>query len=434
MGRFESIVNTRNFPIIKWLMNAVAFLFTLPYMTIKHPVIFPLGIYAALIPFDSVLGLGLVGTVTKWLGILIIVSFGANRLIIAKGRLLRPPRVVWSWALFLVLAGVSTLWAVAPRETLSPLYTIVGLFLIYFLVGTYPFTERDYSHLVKLIIIGGVTATICVLVLYLQGTVLRHSVRASLILGVGRVADPNHLATSLILPLLFSFEWATRPRGAYRIWAVVSVVTIAVVILLTGSRGGAVGAAIALPLFLWRSRHRLRWPSVHFSFLTGFLLMFLVLSFIPISKQLLDRFTMVRILETGGAHRLYIWKVGLEAFLHRPIVGYGYNNFPYAYDIFNYGAYFPHRVAHSIYLQSFVELGVIGGLLLLRIAWQHWRLARNLARRNSFGIPLEASLVGILVSSATLGTLYYKYFWLVFSLILLLANTKRGKQLHAEMD
>jgi len=102
---------------------------------------------------------------------------------------------------------------------------------------------------------------------------------------------------------------------------------------------------------------------VGFPLLSAVTLIFFVLTFIPIQHQLFERFRIEEILERRGTNRFFIWQVGFKAFLHRPLVGYGYNNFPYAYDLFKsavLGAYLPHQVAHNIYLQTFFELGVFG--------------------------------------------------------------------------
>lgn len=417
-----------------WWLRNIGLLFALPYVLVRYPVVFPLGLYAALIPFDDVMELSMGGTVTRYLGILVILAFGANRLIIARGRLLKPNRAIWGWLAFLVLAGTSALWAIAPEETISSLLTIIGLFLIYLLVGTYPFTEKDYSKLTRLIIVGGAAAAIFLLAVFLQGTTLSNSVRAGLILGEGRAADPNQLAASLILPLLLSFGWAIESRAGQKVLAIITVVVIVLAIILTGSRGGVLGAVIALLLLFWRIRHYFRRSGLITSTLSIAFVVSCVLSFTSIPYQLLERFSPSVILASRGVHRFFIWRVGLEAFLHRPLIGYGYTNFPYAYDLFQQtvpGSYIPHVVAHSIYVQSFVELGLIGGLLLLFIAWQHWRLARNVARQNIHGVLLEAAFVGILAVGATLGCLYYKYFWLALSLIMILAGIERKKESYA---
>jgi O-antigen ligase len=211
-----------------------------------------------------------------------------------------------------------------------------------------------------------------------------------------RRADPNHLVTSLILPLLFSLGWLTQPYKRHKIWALISIVVIAVAILLTGSRGGALGAAVAVLLFFWRIRHHISWYRMIIIFLIVVTLTFFVLTFIPIQQQLFERFSLEEILKSRGASRFFIWHTGFKAFLHRPLVGYGYNNFPYAYDLFKSAV--PGIVNHMTY-------------------------------RSNDGIALEAAFIGILVSSFTLGTLYYKYFWFAFSLIILLINIKKGESI-----
>lgn len=430
MEQFGNSTKTIKSSFTEWITKVAVFLFALPYVIVRYPIVFVLGLYAVLLPFDNLLGFADFGTLTKYLGILIIITLWANRIIIVRGHLLKPPFVTWSWALFLLLAGISGLWTLSPADTFSSLYTLAGLFLIYLSIGVYPFTRNDYSLLTKLVVVGGVCAAVYTILTYLRGITLPQSVRASLIWGVERRADPNHLVTSLILPLLFLLGWLTQPYGRHKIWVLISVVVIAVAILLTGSRGGALGAAVAVLLFFWRIRHHIRRHRAIILFLSVVTLIFFVLTFIPIQHQLFERFRLEEILESGGANRFLIWQVGFKAFLHRPLVGYGYSNFPYAYDLFKSavpGAYLPHRVAHNIYLQTFVELGVFGGLLLLLIAWLHWRIVNRMTRRSNDGIALEAAFIGILVSSFTLGTLYYKYFWFVFSLIILLVNIKRGE-------
>lgn len=397
-------------------------------------------LYAALIPFDNILMIGtLGGTVTRYLGIAVIMVTWTGLLVNRRGRVMRPPSVVWSWLAFLVLAGASSLWAITPSETISSMFTIGGLFLIYLSMGLYPFTERDYSYVTKAIIVGGVIAAMMSLFGYFREITYADSVRGSLILKEGKWVDPNHFATSLILPLLLSLYWLTSQRGSRRTWAIASIVMISIAILLTGSRGGVIGAVVAVLLFYWRARHHIRRRAVIIaSLLIAGVLVFSVWQIAP--RQLLKRFDIQQVLESGSAGRFFIWSVGLEAFFHRPLNGYGYNNFPYAYEMFsgvvpaNYLSYRAYRVAHSIYLQAFAELGIIGGLLLLFTLWEHWRLARNLARKSLFGVALEPALVGILVTSATLGTLNYKYFWLGFTLILILKNTMIRHRDHIQQN
>jgi hypothetical protein len=158
MEQFENSTKTIKSSFTEWITRVVVFLFALPYVIVRYSIVFSLSLYAALLPFDNLLGLGEAGTLTKYLGILIIITLWANRIIIVRGHLLKPPPITWSWALFLLLAGISGLWAFSPADTFSSLYTLAGLFLIYLSVGVYPFTKNDYSLLTKFVIVGGVCA------------------------------------------------------------------------------------------------------------------------------------------------------------------------------------------------------------------------------------------------------------------------------------
>ncbi|MGC9019431.1 MAG: O-antigen ligase family protein [Candidatus Bipolaricaulaceae bacterium] len=399
------------------------------YFFVRSPVIFPFGIYAALLPFDNVLGLETVGTLTRYFGIATVVAFLANRLILGQGRVFKPPSVIWGWLTFLLLASLSSLWALSPESTFRGLFTLIGLFLIYLCAGIYPVEKREVEVLKGLIVLGGCLAAACTLFLYAQRVTYGESIRASLVFGEARKADPNQLATSLVLPLVLSLEWIARPNSLPKKWSFVSTVVILLAILLTGSRGGVLSAAIAMLIFLWRMHKRLSKRSVIAAGLViTTIVAVLALGFLP--QNLLERFNLNVVLSSEGAGRFSIWKIGVISFLNKPLLGYGYENFPYAYDLFYSQvpvSYDPgiHRPAHNIYLQIFVETGIIGGFLLLAVFWQHWRLARRLSRKDPASAAVEAILIGVLAAGLTLGNLYWKYFWLAFSLILVVANAER---------
>jgi len=414
-------------PKIDW-EDYVAFLFGLPLYLIKYPAIFPIGFYALLLPFDGLLRLGEVGTVTKYLGIITIIVLWTNKLILAEERKFRLPPVTWSWALFMVLAGLSGLWALSPIDTFSSLYTTAGLFLIYVSIGMYPFKKRDYSLLIKFVIIGGTAAAIYSLWLYMQGITLPYSIRTSLMIGDERRVDPNHFAVGLILSLMFSFDWLVRSRGINRIWATACASVIGLAIFLSGSRGGMLGAIVASMLFFWRIKPRINLRHILVSSIILIIVGIFVLNIMDVPDQILERFQINTIIESRGSGRFYIWSIGCEAFFHKPMIGYGYENFSYAYDLFYDGQYYPHMDAHNLYLQIFVELGLIGGLLLLLIVWRHWREIHIIGYSSISGIALEAAFIGVIISSASLGTLRYKYFWFIFSLIIMYLNAHRKSE------
>jgi len=416
--------------VVSQAKNLVIAPFGLIYFFASTPVVFPFSVYAALLPFDSVLGFGTMGTFTRFLGIATIIAFILNRLIVAQGRILKPPLVVWSWAMFLLLSSLSSLWAMSSENTFRGLFTLTGLFLIYLCVGLYPIKKKEVEFLKSLIIFSGFAAAIFSLVLYIYyGVTFGNSGRASLVFGEERRVDPNHFAASLVLPLIFALEQMLRPNVFQKRVAFASTLVILLAILATGSRGGILGTTVAMLFFLGRMRKNLSKRSVIVAGIAiGLFITMLALMFLP--QDVIARFNFNVILTSEGAGRFSIWKIGLAAFLDNPLLGYGYENFPYAYDLFYSRVlirYDPglHRPAHNIFLQVFVELGIVGGVLLIAVFWQHWRLVRRFSNRELALRASEAMLLGLFVASLTLGTLNQKYFWLAFSLILALINAER---------
>jgi hypothetical protein len=66
MEQFENSTKTIKFSFTEWITKVVVFLFALPYVIVRYPVVFVLGLYAVLLPFDSLLGLSDIGTLTKY--------------------------------------------------------------------------------------------------------------------------------------------------------------------------------------------------------------------------------------------------------------------------------------------------------------------------------------------------------------------------------
>jgi len=100
-------------------------------------------------------------------------------------------------------------------------------------------------------------------------------------------------------------------------------------------------------------------------------------------------------LSSGGRNEF--WRVALDAFGEEPVLGHGAGTYQFSWDQLRHT---PQTVldAHSLYLQSFAELGTIGGLLVLGLVgtllwtgFAAWRGASG-ARRELHAILLAAAL------------------------------------------
>lgn len=107
-----------------------------------------------------------------------------------------------------------------------------------------------------------------------------------------------------------------------------------------------------------------------------------------------------RLTQISGAGRHDFWRVAADGFADEPLLGSGAGTFEFLWDR-DRSIDFEARDAHSLYLEAFAELGVVGGLLTLAmvaaIVWFGfcaWRNSRGAERERS------ALLFSVLVAMA----------------------------------
>jgi hypothetical protein len=101
--------------------------------------------------------------------------------------------------------------------------------------------------------------------------------------------------------------------------------------------------------------------------------------------------------QLSGANRHEYWRVAVDSFEEEPVLGHGAGTYRFAWDKLRHIP-LPVLNAHSLYLQAFQELGVVGGLLvlavvgvLLWIGFAAWRAASG-PRRELHAVLFAACL------------------------------------------
>jgi O-antigen ligase len=101
--------------------------------------------------------------------------------------------------------------------------------------------------------------------------------------------------------------------------------------------------------------------------------------------------------QLSGAGRHEFWRVAIDAFGEEPLVGHGAGTYQFSWDQLRTLS-MPVRDAHSLYLEAFAELGVIGGLIVLAMVgvllWAGlaaWRAARG-PQRELYGALFAVAL------------------------------------------
>jgi O-antigen ligase len=227
--------------------------------------------------------------------------------------------------------------------------------------------------------------------------------------------------------------------------------------MVTLSRGGFIGLA-AVGVYCWLKSSKKGRAVVLVGVVAIFMLIFAPEKYWDEMRSATDDSTMT---VGTGAERLYTWGIGWEMFLRNPIFGVGQGNFPWNFEEYQGGDRFntrslAGRAAHSMYFTLIPELGFVGALLFFLMAWENYftirrlklfarkvRIAKpakqahdepDIAFALSVGNALEAAMIGYLVSSVFISTLYYPSFWVITAFIVALGNIIQTKGPQGETE
>lgn len=104
-----------------------------------------------------------------------------------------------------------------------------------------------------------------------------------------------------------------------------------------------------------------------------------------------------RFASLSGSGRSEFWRVALDAFGEKPVLGHGAGTYRFSWHLLRHNSVV-NTDAHSLYLQALAELGVVGGLLVVAmvaaVLWAGfgaWRAARG-DRRELYAVLLAVCL------------------------------------------
>lgn len=113
--------------------------------------------------------------------------------------------------------------------------------------------------------------------------------------------------------------------------------------------------------------------------------------------------------DLSGAGRHDFWRVAIKSFGEKPVLGHGAGTYEFSWEQHR-SINLPVHDAHSLYLEAFAELGVVGGVLVLALVggllwfgFSAWRAAAHPARERN--AALFATMVAFAVGAA------FDWFW-----------------------
>lgn len=397
---------------------AVALAIPLCYLAIEKPLLFPFGLYAALVPFEDILNIGRSATINKLLGILACVA--VLLALLRRGEFVKPTRGVIAWMAVAAWMGVSGFWTADLPNWQAAYITFASNYLLYALIAMMIAKRSDIEMLCTCIVVGGMAAAATALWPFMHGV----SEGGRLILPSAdpmNHPDPNRFAASLLLPLAILFAATLGTKRFMPLLANIGgLALLTITIVLTGSRSAMLAVVILFAYMVYRSRRR--WAAY---FLVGLGLV----AIIPFAASIASRWSIA--VSSGGAGRTDIWRVAYLAFKDHWIIGTGYGSFETTFDQYMLRAPLDayigwHRAPHDMLISVGVQLGVIG--LALVIAAMYFAF-RDLKVPNVGGylgdlkFGLEGTLLAILVDASFLDVIETKFLWLLFIMIALLRST-----------
>ncbi|MGI5862183.1 MAG: O-antigen ligase family protein [Myxococcales bacterium] len=316
------------------------------------------------------------------------------------------------------LLGLCVWTALSPRWSVRPEVSARSALELIKLAGIYLTIINVVSSRKRLAILSG-AAVIASLAPSL-GTIDHWRNEIDLVEGFraaweGVYEDPNHLAMSLVAIVPVAAVFALHsPSILMRVLGALAAGTGVTAIILTHSRGGALGLALALTLWALSGTKKMR------SLAAAIAVVAAVAIYAPSSfwtrTESISSFE--RDLSAQG--RIWAWEVASAISKDRPIAGVGAGAFQFAW-----AEYAPRiardmpLVAHNIFLAVLGELGLVGFALLMifvgsalagaAAAWKD-PVAGGLAR------ALSAGLAGYLLCDMLSGYVLSAHFFLLVAL------------------
>jgi len=313
-----------------------------------------------------------------------------------------PVRLLFPLFLLLALSFISIFFSIYPYQTfITFLKLIAWIFLLFLTINTVK-NKKIFSYFIYIIIVTCIFYSIYGILQY-QGLLGKTFWTQQNSLS-SRYVNSSHFSGYLIMTVFIFLGLFIYLK---RFWqkALIAFLSFPVfyAIIYTRSRFGWLSLSVALILFFIVSLKILKNRKKQIIFLLVFGFLFLaILSFLS-HDILLTRLKEITHTKYQSLNqRLDIWHGTLKAFMHYPW-GSGLGTFKYIYPQFRiHSDRFTANFAHNEYLQTLLELGISGIMLLI---WSIFRFLKYAFK--SIKTSKETALINTGLICAIISVLFY---------------------------
>lgn len=247
-------------------------------------------------------------------------------------------------------------------------------------------------------------------------------IRENVVSGGTRVGalfgNPILFGNYVLFPCFFALHLACISKRRWiRILAVAAAIFLAYGVWIAQTRGVLIGlfagviTAAVLVFFLSR-RHLRAWAAgCMLIIVVAAGALFMVRDTDVVRKnQTLARLTQISIADASTEERVLLWQVALRAFKERPILGWGPENFDYAFDRFYNPRFLRFSIsetwtdrAHNMFFDSLVMTGIVGFLVFVGLLASCLHAVARARKSGAVSSTGAATLHGLIVAYAVQG-------------------------------
>lgn len=322
-----------------------------------------------------------------------------------------------SVTIFLIFYSLSVFWSIDVSYSLVGMIGSVSLLFLLFSVSGYNYTINDLNILKNALIWS---SRITAIVVLFFGETLSERLTFVGILN----EDPNYLCSYYLFGIVNSAEKILGNKLFYKIGYLVEFVIYLILVIASGSRGGVLCVAMAILcvvyLNLFFNRKILRkFSSLLILIIVSMTLIFFLPYILP--QEVLSRFYLQEIISSQGTGRYNIWHDYLQIFINsdvlRQFIGYGNSTLP---TLANIKILFKNAIAHNIFIEHLIGIGIIGLFLYLFTLWQFIKV--TLKQKNIFALSVLVGMIVLTFSTSFFG----KAYWNILLYIICFKNLNKG--------
>lgn len=330
--------------------------------------------------------------------------------------------------IYALLILISTITSIDPSGSFRDLaihFTAIGFVLV---VINNIQTKEDFNILVTFLVIAATLVALYGLYQYKVGVEMEDKwvdsvnnpdikTRVYSVFG-----NPNILAEYLIMiiPISAALFWYSKKIHKKAIFLITSLI-LTIALVLTLSRGGWVGFAFGIFIFIILIEKKLLLALIPIALLGIY--------FLP--QSIVNRIlTIGNLGDSSNAYRIRLWKITLEIIRDNWLVGVGFGYIPFKTTFETYIRTMPAYHSHNTYLQTMGEMGILGLIVFVMFIFVLYKYAIKRLMKDedryirTMAGGVLAGLSALLAHGAVESVLYLPKiiitFWTLVALILAL--------------